>query len=455
MARNRLSTNELLERFTENPVKIARAAEERKISLSSYCEMLSPTKEEGELDAIGRMLQQEGLRTKSDVTSRYSASPVIDFLNTPARRMLLIEVLNRAYREIALRAPMLSSDMEQGATLRPFVDGTARFDRMVAPVVPLSEIVATTTQISGQDYRTLVFDYDDDAFTEERTPELQDLPLARMTQSEEVIPLLKRGVRLQVSYEFMRRSQLHVDKLALQVQKIAVHRELTKVKLGVKTMRLGDGNPGTAATVHGLYELDPRADGYPGSGAIIATENVSKASSKVKFTLKSWLAFKKKFQNPYTITTILMNESMATNLELLDLGTTNTPLVEIQNLAQRLTYGQLRPINLTADGIRYGWLDADTIPDNQILAFDNRFALEHITEIGSDISEMDRFIRNQSEELTLSENYGMGIMDHEACRILDASPSQFVTDLDADENAEGGSAAPSASTGRRSNATRT
>lgn len=440
----RLSTTELTEKLNHKPMRFIEQAFERGVPLSSWLESLSPTKEEGGLDAFERVLQAEGLRIKSDHAHRYTASPVVDFLATPARRLLLMEHLNRTYREIAYRAPMLSSDMEAGSTLRPYIDGSAHFDRMVAPVIPLSELVATTTQIMGQDYRTLIFEYDDAAFTEERVPEGDDLPIAKMRQSENVIPLLKRGLRFQVTYEFMRRSQMHVDKLALQMQKIAVHRELAKVNLGVRTMLNGDGNNNTSAQVHGLYSLDKRADGYPTTGHIIATDTNTQAQGKVKLTLRAWLAFKKKFENPYMITTIIMNESMATNLELLDMGTQNNPLVEIQNLANRLTYGQLRPINLSADGIRYGWLNSvkddggNDLLDNRILAFDNRFSLEHVTETGGDITEMDRFIHNQTEEMTISENYGMCIMDAYAARVLDARPAQFVTALDADTAAPGG-----------------
>lgn len=433
-----MSTRSLAETFRDKPLNMLRESRERNVSLSSYLETLSPKNDDRDLDAFQRLLREEGLRTSSDLSHRYSASPVVEFLegNNPHRKLLLIEVLNRAYRQVSMRAPMVSNDMEAGATLRPFVDGSPRFDKMVAPVVPLSELISTTTQIQGQDYRTLIFEYDKRAFTEERVPEGDPLPLARLTQSENVIPLFKRGIRFSITYEFMRRSQVHVDKLALQIQKIAVHRELAKVKLATKTMIEGDGNPDTAAQIHGLYELDPRADGFPGTGYIAADETVTEAGSKVQLTVKSWLAFKKKFANPYTVTTILMNESMATNLELLDLGTSNTQMIEIQNLNQRLTYGQLRPINATADGIRYGWLDS--VPDHQILAFDNRFAVEHIVEIGGDINEMDRFIHNQTEEIAISENYGMAIMDQEVCRILDARPSEFVSDLDDDTEAEGG-----------------
>ena len=442
MGIRKLSTRELHAEFEKKPMYLMEEAFERGLNLSSWLESLSPTKDDNELDAFQRLLRVEGLRTSADRQQRYTPSPVTDFLSSPMKRLLLIEHLNRSYREIAYRAPMLSTDMEAGSTLRPFVDGTARFDRMIAPVVPLSELISTTTMIQGQDYRTLVFEYDSNAFTEERVPEGDDLPIARMRQSENVIALLKRGIRFQVTYEFMRRSQMHVDKLSLQMQKIAVHRELAKVRLGVTTMMNGDGNTGTNATVHKLYTLDDTADGWPTTGHITSADANATAQGKVKLSMRAWLAFKKKFENPYTITTILMNESMATNLELLDLGTQNTSLVELQNLANRLTYGQLRPINLTADGIRYGWLSS--VSDHQILAFDNRFALEYITEMGGDISEMDRFIHNQTEEITISENYGMGIMDNLACRVLNASPATFVTDLDADTGAKGGRGTTSA-----------
>ena len=76
------------------------------------------------------------------------------------------------------------------------------------------------------------------------------------------------------------------------------------------------------------------------------------------------------------LTTALMQESVALDLALVDIGTANIPLtiVTLGGLTNQLT-----PINAFADGVRYGW--TNEAPTLKIVGFDRRFALERVTEI--------------------------------------------------------------------------
>ena len=60
-------------------------------------------------------------------------------------------------------------------------------------------------------------------------------------------------------------------------------------------------------------------------------------------------------------------------------------------------------------------------PSLKIVGFDKRFALERVTEIGAEISEMERYITNQTQILTMSEVEGYTIMDSYATRLLDVN----------------------------------
>ena len=121
------------------------------------------------------------------------------------------------------------------------------------------------------------------------------------------------------------------------------------------------------------------------------------------FDLRCWQAFKMKFANPYQLTHVLGNEALILDLILLDSGTANVPLANIPNFAG-LRPQSLTPINITRDGVRYGWT-ADT-PANTLVGWDGNKTLEQITEVGSNISEMDRFILNQTEVYTYTGTTG-------------------------------------------------
>lgn len=178
---------------------------------------------------------------------------------------------------------------------------------------------------------------------------------------------------------------------------MAVQSEIDKVAAAMSVLVSGDGNADTAATEINASTLNAAAT--PGT-----------------LDLETWLAFRMEFEQPYTLTTALMQQDIALQLILLNSGSANIPLAGL-NLAG--IGNTLTPINTTADGIRYGW--TSEAPADKIVAFDRRFALEQINEIGSDISETERYITNQTEVITFTEVNGFAILDPAATKVLDIS----------------------------------
>ena len=220
------------------------------------------------------------------------------------------------------------------------------------------------------------------------------IPLAKIVGSDRTITLKKYGRAIEASYESLRR--VRVDKLARFIQLMSVQSEVDKVAAVISVLVNGDGNSGTTPTSYNLTTLD--------SGASAGT-----------LTLKGWIAYKMKFTNPYIVTTALMQDSIALQLALLDSGSANIPLVNIAGGAGALGTG-LRPINRFADNVGYGW--TSDAPANKIVGFDNRMAIERVTEIGSEISEMERFVLEQTQVMTMSEVEGYAVMDANATNVL-------------------------------------
>lgn len=403
----RLATNELNEQFARDPLTVYRNAaadmESRGLedapTMSRALEFISPS-EQGEPDAFTRLMRENNIITRTDPRAGFYASPATAFLQNAGTRALLMEFYARQWRSVAFadsqqRAVLLSTDATPGSWQRPYYEGAARWEQQVQPAIPLSELVGMTTPINGSLYRSLFLEYDATQLRKFRLGEATDIPISTIAAREHTITLKKYGRGLRASYEELRR--LRIDKLAWFIRQAAIQSEADKVAAALTVLVSGDGNTDTAAAVHNLTTLDS-------------------AASAGTLTLKGWLAFKMKFVNPYFITTALMQEAVALQLATLNAGSANVPLANL-NLGGMVQ--SLQPINTTSDGVRYGWTsDAAALT---IVGFDRRFALEQLVEIGGNIDEMERFITNQTQVMTMTEVQGFATMDPSAALVLDVN----------------------------------
>lgn len=403
-----LGTRELWEQLQSNPAGMYRDAadqmKERGLkeapTLTRVLEFKSPSEKDSRIDAFGRLMQEAGIITRSDPMAGYWASPATDFLKNPGTRALMTEFFCRQWRKVSFATPqqraiLMSSDFAVGTWQSAWSDAmTARMDTQIAPAIPLSDLVAMTTPIDGDAYRTSYLTYDAAAVRMYRVGETAEIPRAVITAAEHTIRLLKYGRGIEASYEQMRR--MRTDKFALFVQWMAVQSEIDKVVAAINVLVNGDGNSNTAATSYNLTTLDPLA--------VAGT-----------LTLAGWWSFLMKFTQPYIPTTALATAAIMLQLFRLNTGSANVPLAQAPlNMGRNLI-----PINQTADGLRVGW--TDDAPANKILALDRRFALERVTEIGASIQEVERFANRQTEALFVTETEGFGSLDKNAVKILNVA----------------------------------
>lgn len=404
-----MGTKELWEQFERKPLDIYHSVANRMLesgiedtpTLSRALEEISPSEKGDELDAFGRLMVEAGIRTKSDPVAGYWASNASAFSRNAGTKALLGEFFARNWRKVSYgmanqRAIFLSNDGIAGSFERPYSDAMGvRPSQRIAPAIPLSELVSMTTGIDGDTYRSYYLTYDAAALRRYRVGETADIPIAKLSGGEETIRLKKYGRGLQASYEDLRR--MRVDKLAFYIQWMALQTEIDKVAAALDIMVNGDGN--FTPQSHNLTTLDSTA-------------------SAGTLSLKGWLNYKMQFTNPYAISTALMTAATALQLALLNTGSANVPLVAIPGGQGGLGTG-LTPINTTNDNVRYGW--TSDAPALKIVGFDNRFALERVTEIGSEISEMERYITNQTQIMVMTEVEGYAYIDQYAVRILDVN----------------------------------
>lgn len=387
--------------FRHLGVNTYREAYKRGMSLSVYLEAQDPSEgyKDG-LDAFSRLVKAAGIKTRSYPALGVWADQFEVFNESEQHRALWPEFLSRRWREaaygmpVSTRAAYLSDDAPINTFENPYIDaGVLRYSRQIGAAIPLSEVVAITTPVSGDSYRMTYLDFQESDLRLVRVGEAAEIPTVKLQTSRKTVDLYKFGRALEASYEVLRRQR--IDRISLHIQLMAVQAEADKLAAIVDILVNGDGTPGSGAQNHDLTALDP-------------------GTTANNMTLRAWLAFKMKFANPYVLTTVLSQEGPALDLQLLNTGDGNIPLVTIQAAAG---FGSFRPINSgLRDAVALGW--TAEAPADKIVGFDRRFAVERVVETGADISEVERHIKSQTEILTLTEVEGYGKIDNNAVKVL-------------------------------------
>jgi hypothetical protein len=371
-------------------------------SLSVELETMDPSSDhpDSKMDAFERLLKEAGIRTKSLVEYGVSADEISAFDKSPQAKTLLPELLARYWRRAVTgkpyntRALYQSNDSALNTLSNPYFDDlTARADRQIAPQIPIAQVVAATTLIDRDTYRSY---YLTDNAAEQRMVRVgagAEIPGAKLVAGERTIQLHKYGRKLELTYEQMR--HMKIDIVALHIARMAVQTEIDKLAAIIDIAVNGDGNANTAATSYNLTALD----GAAVSGTL---------------TTKGWLAFKMKFANPYQIDTALSQEDIALQMQLLNVGSANVPLVSINALSN---FGGFRPINpQLRDNVGLGW--TSDAPASKVVGIDSRFAIQQLIEVGTTLKEVARIITNQTEVMTMTEVQGFNVLDQNATKIL-------------------------------------
>jgi len=346
-------------------------------------------------DGFTQLMRAAGVIVRSVPDQDIMADRLGDVHDIPGVRALLPELFARFWRNVSqIRAgAYTSTDHLPGTMLNQFEYANTLRAPQIAAAIPLTELVGMTVGINANIYKPYYMTDVVDQQQMKRVAEGGEIPRAKLTGGEHTIQLHKYGRALEASYEMLRK--MTFDQIAFYIARLAVQTEKDKVVKAMNTLINGDGNANTAATVYTLTSLD--------AAAVAGT-----------LTVRGWFAYKMKWETPYMLTTILAQDASVLSLLLLNVGSANVPLSALGTI---LSQQQLTPINPgLADGVKYGWLS--DAPALRFVGFDKRFALERVFEIGSNISEMARWIDRQVELFTMTETEGYDIFDQKATKIL-------------------------------------
>lgn len=262
-----------------------------------------------------------------------------------------------------------TGSLEYPLQLRPIVD--QRPD-VASELVSLDDLVDTTTGVDGTGYRSgQITEPDYDTYTMTRIAEASDMPVYTITTSERDVNVFKRGGRVSTSYEVLRRLRLPL--LQLTFDTIAEGERRARIKEALEVAVNGDGN---------------------GNGFVLYGTTPADWSIQVVDEYRIRLAVNGRSIRLY----------IGDLTEVLRILALRYPVAN-QNLTpdQLAMYGS----DMRApDGRRMRVAPTGSILDGSKTLLAMTRGLERVVENGSQIQETQRFIRNQTQEWTMSINEG-------------------------------------------------
>jgi len=344
-------------------------AHSQDMTLSMLLESLDPATEGSGLDAFERLMKEAGILTKTVRDKNIFSSKVDAFYRTNENKILFPEYVARTLVQAMTEFPIFNY------------------------------LVATRTPIDSNVYKASYLDWDDTdnkkAVEMRRVTEAADLPIARIKLGDTAITLYKYGRAVEASYEALRRMSLEL--FERHINRIGTEAANNKVSEILAVIKDGDGN-NNAAPKHKAKDLD--------------------VSFSAALTKTAWIKFLLKFY-PYGCDTVVANEDgLLQILEVLYPASTVASKMD-ELLAKGLNVSTTLPQDLVVNTTLLYNPDIDKIGGKEAIYGLNRSnTIEEIFEVGSTISEADKFIRNQTQILTISENSGFRKIFKDGARIL-------------------------------------
>lgn len=246
----------------------------------------------------------------------------------------------------------------------------------------LPEIVATTTQFDGFDYRSIASVPTDDDKALKRVQEGAAIPTTSIRTQENLVKLHKRGRMLVASYEAIRFQRL--DLFSVTLRQIGAYIARMHLEDAIGVLMNGDGN-------------NNAADAYQVGAAPVGGKAGELSYDAL---LDFWAQF-----DPYTMNAMLVGNDMMLAMLKLD---------EFQNPLTGLNFQGTGTLS-TPMGAKL--LRTSAMPSGTILGLDKHYALEHIR--GSEVTvEYDKLIDRQLERAAITSISGFAKPYQEASRVL-------------------------------------
>ena len=355
------------------------------MTLSQYLERINPSKEGEPLDAFERQLQRFGIVTRSIPEKGIFASTVEQFL--------------KAGETYADNRP-LQTDVPESRILFPeFVSRVARMALLKDQDYDVNNLLATTRTIQGTTFKELWIDTtpgqsdqpDRENYAMGRVGEFGTFPRVQITWSESAKSVYKRGVQIDMSYEFQREATM--DILSIVISRIMMTQSMDLFK---KALAIGFNG----TTVVESSTLDPNATGG-------------------KITYEAWLKWTASFK-PYSCNTYYC--SLDTALKIIMMEKPDIDPVAMMAALKQGPVGQNIQISRGMwENVTIFPLTDGSLPDDYIFTLDKNYALERVIQAGTDIQESERIITQQFDSIVISIADDISRIFHDATFVLHLS----------------------------------
>lgn len=318
-----------------------------------------------EITALQHIFAAHGIRTKGERASKGGV-----FTRGDSHYVEGAEVLFPAFVTESYQTPDIPFREVQEP--QRWVDQSQRQPRNR---VTLDDIVNARVSITGDTYKAGVIERgSEDDLDPARVTEGADLPLYTIKTAEHSIKIYKYGGRVRASYEYLRRTPLNL--VGRTIAGIARREEIRKMRAALEVAVNGDGNSNPAIN---------KNNGNAAAWRVTDFDLIEAEMSDYDREPAMFVADK---------ATLLAIRALRVPAS----GIAMTP-------AQAAMYGN--PY-ITPSGVPLRFAPTSSILDgsDKLLTWGIGDGLEQVTENGSIIQEADRFIANQTQEFTISENVG-------------------------------------------------
>lgn len=216
------------------------------------------------------------------------------------------------------------------------------------------------------------------AIKKARIAELADIPTGKITMGEKAIVLYKRGRGISLSYEVARR--MRMDLIALQFNAISSDLAHQNLEAAIEVASMGDGNDGSSPIKIGATTSSKAIVGKDITTALLEYSRANNFNADVMIV-------------PY--------DYLASISEL----TFDTQLASGVSLGVKFNIPQIKTQDVTIIGSENAKIDNK----EAMILLNSTLSLIRYEENGSNIQEMDNYIRNQSKLMTTTENAGYAI----------------------------------------------
>lgn len=261
-----------------------------------------------------------------------------------------------------------------------FVETTLReamYDTNYLPYVVSTRVGIDSNTVQSP-MLNLLSDENKKGIKKARIAEGADIPTGKIVIGSKAITLWKHGRAIELTYEALRR--MRIDLFTRQMRAIAADIAHQEIEAATDVLVNGDGNDGTAAS------------------KLITSSTANKITSADIIDALVEYSFK----NHFNADTMIMPKSFLKDVAQL---TYDTDLAPGASMRVKFNIPQIGDNNVTLIGVpelKIGGKDAIVLENRDL-------SLIRYEENGSNIQEMDRFIRNQTQLMTLTENSGYAI----------------------------------------------